>query len=281
MNSLKNLPNFLYIGPDKAGSTWIHRVLSWHPMIFMTPVKDIYFFDRYYARGFKWYLKHFSGVKDELVIGEVSHDYLYSLEACERIAENLPDVKLMVCLREPIERAFSSYLHLLKHGAIKCNFEEAIEKEPSLIEHGMYAEYLHRYIEIFGKKRICVAVFDELRQDPNGFAKGLFGYLGVNSHDLPEELLSRTLPAARPRSALLANFVKHMAVTTRELGLTWIVGRVKAMNWLQYLLYVPYTETERPIPNPDMVGSLKELYKKDIRNLDSLLNTDFQTLWKY
>ena len=117
-------PDFLYIVPDNAASTWIYEVFRQHPEIFMSPAKELFFFDYYFRKGWPWYLRHFRRARAEKpVIGEVSHDYLFSSEACNTIFASLPAVRLMVCLREPIDRAFSSYLYMLKQGRISgsCN----------------------------------------------------------------------------------------------------------------------------------------------------------------
>lgn len=79
-------PNFIYIGPDKAGSSWLHEVLLTHHQVFMPPAKDLYFFDRYYDRGLGWYLGQFAGAtSDQSVVGEVCQDYLFSSQAPLRI----------------------------------------------------------------------------------------------------------------------------------------------------------------------------------------------------
>ena len=113
---MSRLPNFLYVGPDKAGSSWLHEVLLKHPDAYLTPAKDLYFFDRYYDRGLAWYSSQFRDARDEKVVGEVCQDYLFHPEAAARIHECLGPVRVMVSLRDPVERAWSSYLYMRKHG---------------------------------------------------------------------------------------------------------------------------------------------------------------------
>ena len=85
------LPTFLFVGADKCGSTWLFKVLQQHPQCFVPAAKDIYFFDRYYGRGLQWYASFFSSApRSARAIGELSHDYLYSEQAAERIASTLP-----------------------------------------------------------------------------------------------------------------------------------------------------------------------------------------------
>ena len=88
------LPNLLYIGSDKAGSTWLYQLFRTHPEIYVPAIKDLYFFDRYYGRGFEWYASFYTGWADETYGVEVCHDYLRSEAAAARIGslEPMPGV---------------------------------------------------------------------------------------------------------------------------------------------------------------------------------------------
>lgn len=275
-------PNFLYIGPDKAGSTWLFRAMSWHPQIYMAPAKDLYFFDRYFQNGMDWYLKHFRGATDELVIGEISHDYLYSIEAASRIAELLPDVRLMVCLREPVARSFSAYLYLIKHGMFTGTFEEALVTwEHTLVEHSLYAKHMAAYVDRFPRSAIYVSSFDSLQKDSNEFIQELFRFLGVAAMELPEELRERTLSAARSRSLLLASMLKKAAFVARHIGLANLVGRLKMSKGVQNILYGEYSDEEKPRPRPETVKRLRERFADDVHRCDKMLGTDCAEEWGY
>ena len=105
---MSRLPNFLYVGPDKAGSSWLHEVLLKHPDVYLTPAKDLYFFDRYYDHGLAWYLAHFAPATDQAVVGEVCQDYLFHPEAAQRIRDSLGTARFMVTLRDPADRAMAA-----------------------------------------------------------------------------------------------------------------------------------------------------------------------------
>jgi hypothetical protein len=275
-------PNFLYIGPDKAGSTWLFRAMSWHPQIYMAPAKDLYFFDRYFQNGIDWYFKHFRAATDELVVGEISHDYLYSVEAASRIAEVLPDVRLMVCLREPVDRAFSAYLYLVKHGMFTGSFEDALVTwEHTLVQHSLYAKHLAAYVDRFPRSAIYVSMFDSLRSDSNQFVQELFTFLGVVPMELPEELRERTLSAARSRSVVLATLLKKAAFVARHIGLANLVGRLKMSKGLQRMLYGEYSDEERPRPHADTVKRLRERFADDVHRCDEMLGTNCAATWGY
>lgn len=276
------LPNFLYIGPDKAGSTWLFRALSWHPQVYVTPAKDLYFFDRYFDHGLDWYRRQFRGARDEAVVGEISHDYLYSPEAAERIATFLPDARLMVCLREPVDRAFSAYLYLLKHGMFRGSFEDAlVEWEHTLVEHSLYAKHIRPFLDRYPRSSLLVSMFDALGEDSNAFAQDVFAFLGVTPLPLPENLRERTLSAARSRSVLLGSVLKKGAFVARRLGLAAVVGRVKMSNTVQRVMYGQYAEDDKPRPKPDTVKRLRERFAADVHECDRILGTRCAERWNY
>jgi hypothetical protein len=275
------LPNFIFIGPDKSGSSWLHEVLKAHPEVHVTPAKDIYFFDRYYDWGLDWYRERFRERGDAKVVCEVCHDYLFSPLVAERMSHDLPEVRLMVCLREPVERAFSAYLYLRKFGWTDATFEEEIVASPSLLSRGRYFSHLQPYLKRFGRERILVSRFDDLMEAPDEFAASVFRFLGVREMNLPRALQHRTLPAAVPRSARVAKLAKSGAQVLRRLGMPRLVGILKSSAALQKLLFVPYSERTRPTPELATRRRLQAEFRDEIEALDRALGTDFAGLWGY
>jgi hypothetical protein len=203
------LPNFIYIGTNKAGSTWLYDVLARHPDVYMAPGKGLYFFSKHYERGLDWYRGHFEEVGDERIVGEVSHSYMYSDDVWKRIAEMDPEIRLMVCLREPVDRAFADYLDGVKNGLIHGDFETELEREPPFLQRSHYSRYLAPYVEQFGLDSIHVAVFDELSADPNAYAKKIFAFLGIEELNLAPAQREKMMPAGTPRSRLVAGLAKN------------------------------------------------------------------------
>ena len=275
-------PEFIFIGPDKSGSTWIHDVLTWHPDIYVAPSKELEFFDRYYHRGLDWYLGYFQDAgRNHRVIGEVCHSYLFSVEACARIQQNFPKMKLLVCLREPVARAFSSYLYMIKQGRLSCSFAEAVDDVEELIDHGYYARHLQPYIEQFGKEHIYVAIFDDLQSDPTMFAGAMFSFLGVDVLDLPEELCGKSLPASHPRSLMAAKFAKRSALLIRALGLPGIVSKIKGLPLMQQILYKQYDQGKKPTPDIQTITRLRLAFAGDVRQLDEYFGLGLAAKWDY
>lgn len=275
------LPNLVYIGPDKAGSTWLFRLLEWHPETYVTPAKDLYFFDRYFDRGLGWYAKQFDPLSQHKVIAEISHDYLYSKDAAKRLSESLPDAKLMVCLREPVDRAFSAYLYLLKHGLYSGDFEAALEDVDELRRNGRYGSHLAEYLEHVDRQQIIVTVFDDLKNDSQLFADTVLKRIGVSPRELPNELRAKMLAAGKARSLLVAKLVKRGAWIARDLGLSKLVGRVKGSRAVDRMLYSAFDETERPKPAETTARDLRHYFYEEVRRVDEIFSLDLTKRWGY
>jgi hypothetical protein len=266
-------PTFLFIGPDKTGSSWLYQILRHHPNCFVPDCKDIYFFDRYYHRGFGWYLSIFKDVPSNIfVVGELSHDYLFSAVVANRIKHDLPGVKLLTILRDPVERTFSHYLYMIRSGRTRDEFELALENFPELINNSMYYKHLSEYFCCFERQQIKVLFFEALKADPKAFAKEVFDFLNLPLID-EIDYYSQVLPASHPQSYLLARLAKLSANAARDIGLTNLVGIVKHSPLTQ-LLYRPYKQNERPVMSLATKTRLNSIFQSDIMHLQDLLDVD-------
>lgn len=245
---MARLPNFLHIGPGKSGSTWLHEVLSVHPQVHLSPAKDLYFFSRYYDRGADWYRQQFADAPaDAVVVGEVCPDYLASPEAAERIAATLgTGIRLMVTLREPAERAWSSYLYLSKHGLAASSFRETVERTPLLLDEGRYDTQLRPFVDRFGTEAIHVALFDDLQADPQAFLDATTDWLGIERQPLAAGQLEPALPASTARFLPVAIAAQRGAEFVRRHDGARFVGRIKRSALVQRMLYRPLGD-DRPV----------------------------------
>jgi hypothetical protein len=182
------LPNFLIIGAAKAGTTSLYYYLRQHPDIFMSAVKEPRYFwqeglaeGRLEIFGREAYERLFRDVTSQRAVGEATTHYLNSPTAPERIAADLPDVKVIVSLRNPVERAYSSYLGRLQGGSERRGLEEAMQAGSYYVESSRYHASLSRYFARFGRERIKVILFDDLVANPRAAVRDLFTFLGVDS----------------------------------------------------------------------------------------------------
>ena len=275
---MSRLPNFLYVGPDKAGSSWLHEVLMKHPDVYLTPAKDLYFFDRYYDRGSSWYAAQFRDARQEKIVGEVCQDYLFHPEAAERIHATLGPVRVMVSLRDPVERAWSSYLYMRKHGIGPDTFREALSSRPELLEHGRYATGLDRFLQRFPRELVHVALFDDLTRDPQSFLDGVTGFLGIDDLPLATEDLAARLPAASARSVLVASAVRRSADWVRERDGARLVGRVKRSTLVQRALYRPI-DRRAVRPDPGDVVTVRAALAGEVAALEHTFGLPLRESW--
>lgn len=271
-------PDFLFIGPDKTGSSWLHAVLRQHPDCFVPAAKDIYFFDRYYDRGLDWYLRHFRDAPAAArAVGELSHDYLFSAEAAARIRHDLPQARLLTSLRHPVERSFSQYLFMLRNGITTVPFEQAIEEIPAILDNSRYARHLSGYYALFPRAQIKVLFFDKLQADPDGFARETFDFLGLSMIE-GLDYRQQVLPASRARNRWIAHLTHVLAWRARDLGLGALVGKVK-QSWVRDLLFRPYAAAERPRLAAATRARLTDRFAADVCRLEELVGVDLAH-WK-
>lgn len=280
MSDVSRVPNFLYIGTSKAGSTWLFNALAVHPQVALASDKGLYYFDQHFDRGESWYLSQFAGLPDRPAIGEISHSYLSSPEAPERIAALNPAVRLLVCLREPVDRAFSDYLDLVKNGQFDGPFEQALEAYPRLLDRGRYATHLGRYLEVFPPEQLLVQLFDDLRADAQRYADEVTRFLALDPMALPASELRSRMPAGVPRNATAASAAKAASRLAKRVGLRRLRSRVKRSVRLRNALYRPYRD-DRPVIGPGLEAELRQEMADEVSALKPLLGMDVARRWGY
>ncbi len=275
-----SVPNFLYIGTSKAGSTWLFNALSIHPDVFLAPSKGLYYFDSHFDNGPTWYQQQFAGADGKPAVGEISHSYLSSEQAPTRIAALNPAMRLLVCLREPVDRAFSDYLDLTKNGQFDGSFEAALEQYPRLVDRGRYATHLRRYLEHFPPEQLHVALFDDLGSDPQAYADKVFEFLGVPPFELPASALQRRMPAGVPRHVASAAAAKRASRLVLRLGLRRLRSRVKRTTVVRRALYRSYDDNRPTVP-PAVAADLRRRFAPEVRQLEVMLGLAVSSRWGY
>jgi hypothetical protein len=206
-------PNFLLIGASKSGTTSLHHYLGQHPEIFMSPVKEPSYFafgemdlSRYRCRirerarevlDRTEYQRLFAPGEHLPVRGESSALYLYVARAPRRIHADLSAARLLAVLRDPVERAYSHYLAMVRGGHERLSFEDALRAEDERVANdwdevwhyrrmGLYDECLRRYLELFPREQLALLLFDDLSSDPLGVVQRVFRFLGVDAAFRPD-----------------------------------------------------------------------------------------------
>lgn len=275
------VPNFLYVGTSKAGSTWLFNSLAVHPQVFLANDKGVYYFDHNYAKGKDWYLDQFAECGDADAVGEISHSYLSSPEAPRRIFALNPQIRLLACLREPVDRAFSDYLDLVKNGQYSGPFEEALDHFPRLLDRGHYATHLRRYIDVFGRDQLRIQLFDDLKADAQAYADTVFDFLGVDRLRLTPTDLRPRMQAGTARNAMIADVAKKASRLVLGLGLRRLRSRIKRSTAVRNALYRPYGQADRPVLDAETRARLRGRFATEIAALDELLDAPVSARWGY
>ncbi len=176
------LPTFLGIGAPKSGSSWLHDLLASHPQVWMAPRREVHYFDRHYDRGLDWYRKFFppDQHRDRYVAaGEITPHYMYHARGAERIA-GLPSVRrLIVLLRNPVDRAYSHYWFRARIENYTGSFEEFLADRPEATDWGFYARHLRSYVARFDKERFSILIFEHAFDNPDETLRRLGDALGL------------------------------------------------------------------------------------------------------
>jgi hypothetical protein len=242
------LPNLLYLGADKSGSTFLHHLLGLHEDVFVAPAKDTYYFTDWYSKGSDWYGRRFSGAPGDVrFVAEVCHDYLYSHEAALRIRRDLGSPMLLVGVREPFARAWSAFLNLRRAGLCRVDFRSALEVHPALVDHGRYSHYIANWQELFPDDPVRILWFGQMVRDPKGFARELFvDHLGISEPVLGHDDLRARNEASDPRNLLVARIGKAGARSMRRIGSPELLASMKHSPRVRALVY-------RSTVSPDLV----------------------------
>lgn len=229
------LPQFFIIGAPKAGTTALHAALATHPQLYLSPVKEPKYFlcddrppprsqhagpgDAHSAREWIWrrdrYEALFDGARSGQLRGESTPFYLYDARAQERIRRVVPDARLVVVVRDPVDRAYSNWMHLWSDGLEpESDFVAAVRAEPERIARGWapfwhyrglgrYGEQLRRLYGVFPREQVHVLRYRELVDSPSATLDAVSAFLGVDpgvaTAAPPENVRPFVRPGARTR----------------------------------------------------------------------------------
>ena len=194
-------PTFLIVGAAKCGTTSLFELLSAHPEIGMSTIKEPNFFSRdpVFQRGWEWYESLFAGQEVKLAVGEASHTYtkigIYP-HAVARIAEHLPEARLLYIVRHPLVRMESGWAQQVygRVTRLRQDFNTSLRTVPSIVESSLYWKQISAYRTHYSDERIHTLFLEDLKRDPHGELARCFAFLGVN----PD---FRVPGAERPRNA--------------------------------------------------------------------------------
>ena len=221
---LRQLPDFIIIGAGRAGTTALYSYLIQHPLIAAAltdnneSVADLHFFEYMISNNIQWYRSHFPILfsksnkhKNSFITGEYTSTYMYHPDVPKRIFNLLPKIKLIVILRNPIDKVYSTYQQQFRFGEYTTSFEDTINAElrridlnkdfpelnsnnydfenfvaQNIIRHGVYADYLETWLKIFDRKQILILNSDDLKKSTRKTLHRVFNFLNVSNYDIKD-----------------------------------------------------------------------------------------------
>ncbi|MCB0027276.1 MAG: sulfotransferase domain-containing protein [Anaerolineales bacterium] len=296
------LPDFIILGAQKAGSTFLHYCLEEHPDLYM-PHHEVHFFeDPIYdpAR-----LSELTDLRPPHTTaahwGIKRADYFSRPECPRHIFTHCPDVQLFVVLRNPIQRLVSAYYHFMYYGFIPVrSIETGIDnilagryarRYPAghyLIDFGMYFQHLSRYLELFPAQQLHVILFDDLREKPQMVLSNVFRQLGVAENFSPQAMNSRPQAALYSLPRLLFRSLRHRLVyeydaeRSRSYPRKPLSSTRQAANRLILVadrrLLRPLFPKQKPALSPELKARLEAIYADEMCRLEDFLQRDLKAL---
>jgi hypothetical protein len=296
------LPNFFIVGAPKCGTTALYEAMKQHPDIYMGRVKEPAYFafggvrpeiqpgpaGAYLQRSAVWrsedYLLLYADGKGYRAIGDATPLYLRSSQAAHGIRAAAPKSKIVAILRQPAERAYSSYLYMVEKGVENAlTFSEALAQEHFKIEHnyfsglyhqqnGFYQQQLNIYYQLFSRDQIKVFLYEDWNASPQKVLQELFEFLEVDTAFQPA--LWRSNVTRVPRSRRLHYIARHPEWLGENVRLGQLPPVRRAFSSLLSLLDTRYN-LKPPAPlDPNLRAFLTRGYREDILQLQELIGRD-------
>lgn len=297
------LPNFIVIGAGKSGTTTLYELLKEHPEVHMSAVKETNFFalwgkslegtseDPKQLRHYPWsvtspaaYSELFENTENAKARGEVSPMYLYNEDAPEAIKSTIPDVKLVVILRNPVDRLHSRYMHLLRENRQPAeDYKEVLDQDSiwwernDLVREGFYNTYLQRYFQLFPPSQLRVYLYEDLQSNPTALMKDLYEFIGVDTDFQPH--VSRQYNA----SGRIKNKNIDQLIGQNSVAKAWmnkcapgLVKELKNSGWVKdRLLKLRKANLEKsPMPASTREQLIEKIYAPEITGLQQLIQRD-------
>jgi hypothetical protein len=277
-------PTFLGIGAQKSATTWLYDILSDHPDVCLSANKELDFFSYYFDFGYQWYERNFNEQQNAIATGEVSPSYLHSTEAPKRVHDYEPAMKLIVILRDPVQRAISNHKHEVRINHLRgddLSFEYGLKNNPMYIGQGMYATHLHHWQKFFPKHQILVELFDDVVADGAGVARRVYEFLEVNPAHQPAALTERSNESYVDRSPGLETSKNWLRTLIRAMhlgGLWKALGDSGIRNLYRSFNRRP-SQSAIPKLLPETRDYLDQIFADEITRLESLLGRNLD-VWR-
>lgn len=285
---MSNFPFFYVVGAAKSGTTALWNYFQLHPDIFVT--KDIkykelgYFSNQYGLNDRERYLSHFSSAFPNQKVGEVCHAYLSSKESAELIRTEVPNAKIIIMLRNPIDRAYSLYNWMTMEGYESISsFETALKKEKDRVKSkqlhefvqnymyfssGLYYEQVKQYFETFGESNVLVMAYEDFNKDQLSHLNKIYKFLEVSTLTELENI--RVNKSRVVRYVWLQYFLRSSLLKTNKM---WLKKKMTRLMQFNVVNKKPKEMSQQ------LRKELTTKYEEDVERLSHLCSFNFVKLW--
>lgn len=285
--------NFIGIGAQKAGTTWIHNMLKYHPEVSFGRMKEINYFNDLgsyynkklysnYDKGVEWY-HNVAKIKNDKLNGDVSPDYLYDCyKSSKRIYQYNPNMKIIVTIRDPVERAYSQYLFASQRYYLGKSFEDVFFKNKEFKLRGMYYKQLKPYFDLFPKENIKIIKFEDIRDTPKKTLKEIEKFLGIKTF-MPKNIGEKVNSTKTIRSKGLVRFISFIhRIKKTKLGKymwkkNWFINLNSKIS--KFISLINVKEFKKPKMSDKTRKKLIPYFKEDIEYLEKITNINLED-WK-
>jgi len=257
--------DFIIIGAAKSATTWLQKQLQADPDVYM-PDQELHYFSREYSKGQDWYFSQFNEELHDKVVGEKSNSYLYEPEAAVRLHRDLPQIKLIAQLRNPVERAYSSYCMRFRRGEVGADIESYLD--PTLGENlkyqisGKFALHLQTYIDLFGRDKLLILFFEGVSLDPETQMSQVRSHLGLPPRPLSS--IGREKVKDKTSQMVSARLRKRLA------WMKPIVRPLRGTSGFEAVRGLVTQQTRYPQMTDELRNRLNEYYHPSIEALEQI-----------
>ena len=281
--------DFFIVGAPKAGTTSLYHYLNEHPKISMSSVKEPNYFSHEELETQKLYYKSnkinsldsyhnlFPTRDANLIYGEASVSYLFYKNVAEKIKTYNKNAKIIIILRNPIERAFSHYLMDARLGLISESFESVVDGFETTsknklyyqqyIELGKYYDQISNYKRLFNDKNILIIDYEDFKNKTSLCVSNVFDFLQIDTSFMPNlDLTHNTF--RKPKFTFIKILYSNHSIRC-------IINKLISSKFKNYINQMVFDKEDKPILSQDLRVRLKSIFKNDVNKLSDMLNKDF------
>lgn len=236
---------FIGVGPMKTASSWLDAVLRQHPETYLPKgVKETFFLTKRFDRGWAWYEHYFADRQPKQQCGEIAPTLFRDPKARRRLLKTFPEARIIISLRDPVERTYSHFLHSRAKGRVPDNFFKALKIQPSILDAGRYHLYAPNWERDFSPEKIYYLFSEDVAKEPVTTAQQIFRFLELDQITI-STVTKQVGAGMDARSTYVSRYSRKVSRSLRSMHLDGLVNILKQFGGHK-LLYKKRVEAPMP-----------------------------------